>query len=401
MRRTRWDVLFALFELKEATLGAIARRAGTSPSSARQRLRELMDEAIVVQRGTLYAPNENNERVWKVREIMQFCKSRGLDYNLFLALGFARIVRTGLNADQVPLSAFGLNHQTVRKYLSYLSRAHLVLITSRKPLVVRFVSEPIFDSVLELFGMKKEKRKGGRRTEPSEYLEIEKLLLGIRKKFTETEEAKKIEFTSSSTRLEGNTFTLDEARELLVQDNIPSGKKMKEALEVKNFHSAVNYLIANIEKQLSIQFILELHRIVTFHLGVKEGSRASNVSMKGNPYFKTAHFSEIEGKVQRLCDDVNAFLSSKRNAQETVEFATFVHNEFLHIFPFEDGNSRITRLLWNYVLMRSGFPLINIYANAREEYLSFTKLARERDDARLNEFLTKVIKDNLYKMSKI
>ena len=398
MRRSRWDVLFALLELKEATLSSIAKRAGTSPSSSRQRLRDLIEEAIVVQRGTLYAPNSNNERVWKVQGIMQFCKSRKLDYNLFLTLEFARIVRTGLSSDQVTFSEFQLNHQTVRKYLSMLSSANLVLITSRRPLVVRFVAEPIFDSVLELFGMKREKRKISKRTEASEYVEIEKMLKSLKGRVTD--EAGKIEFTSSSTRLEGNTFTLDEARELILKDNVPAGKKLKEANEIRNFYLATNYLIEHLFEKLSPSFIMELHHITTFNLGVRPGFREANVSMKGNPNFKTLHFTDISSAIGRLCEDVNAFLSSKRNAQEIVEYATFVHNEFLHIFPFEDGNSRLTRLLWNYVLMRSGFPLINIYANVKEEYLSLTKLTRERDDTKLNEFLTKVIKDNLYKIVK-
>lgn len=398
--KSRWDCLAALLDLKEAGLSAIAKKTGTSPSSARQQLLRLLQDRLVVQEGTIYKVAVGNPITGNISEIIQFCRARKLDYNLFLTLEFARIVRTGVSSDQVSFSEFGLNHQTVRKYLKLLSSSNLVLITSRKPLVVRFISDPVFDSVLALFGMRKEKQKPRRRTEASEYVEIGKLLSRVGKKNTEqsVDEGRKIEFTSSSTRLEGNTFTLDEARELLLHDTVPSGKKLHEANEIKNFYLAVDYLLSHLSEKLSIPFILELHRITTFNLGVASGFRTSNISMKRNPYFKTAHFTEIQIRMERLCDDTNAFLSSRRTVQETIEFASFVHNEFLHIFPFEDGNSRLTRLLWNYVLMRSGFPLINIYANAREEYLSLTKLARERDDARLNEFLVKVIKDNLYRM---
>lgn len=404
--KSRWDLLAAVLDLKESGLSAIAKKTGTSPSSARQQLVKLLSDGLVVQEGKLYKAAASNPMAENISEIIRFCRMRGINYNLFLALEFAKIVRVGTSKDQVAFSEFeNLNHQTVRKYLNVLSTANLVLITSRKPLVVRFVMEPIFDSVLELYGMKKEKKRISRRFEPREYLEIEQLLDKIRKShqnidFSETEEIRKIEFTSASTRLEGNTFTLDEARELILHDSIPSGKKMKEALEIKNFHAAVQYLINHLDSALSIPLILDIHRIVTFNLGVSEWFRTSNISIKRNPFFKISHVSEINSKLIRLCDDVNEFLSHKRSAQEVVEFATYVHNEFLHIFPFDDGNSRVTRLLWNYVLMRSGFPLINIYANAREEYLSLTKLAHERDDGRLNEFLMKVVKDNLYKMGK-
>ncbi len=398
--KTKWDCLSALFELKEAGLSAIAKKTGTSPSSARQHLVKLLGDGLIAQEGRIYKPRIDKPRTSKISDIMTFCKSRGINHNLFLTLGFAKIVRIGLSNNQVPLSEFlGLNRQTVRKYLNHLSRANLIFVTSRRPFVVRFVEEPIFEEVLEMFGMKREKRRSPKRAEPSEYIEMEKMLRGM--KGYVTDEAGKIEFTSSSTRLEGNTFTLDEARELILKDNVPAGKKLNEANEIRNFYLAANYLISHLSEKLSPAFILELHHISTFNLGVKPGFRESNVSMKGNPYFKTAHFMEINPKIERLCEDANAFLSSKRTVQETVEFASFVHNEFLHIFPFEDGNNRIARLLWNYALMRSGFPLIDIYANAREEYLLLTKLAKERDDARLNEFLMKVIKDNLYRTAKL
>jgi len=144
-----------------------------------------------------------------------------------------------------------------------------------------------------------------------------------------------------------------------------------------------------------------LHRIVIFNLGVKEGVRATMVSIKGNPFYKVSHFSEIYPKLEELCKKANEFLAKKKSAKEVIEFATFVHNEFQRIHPFEDGNSRVTRLLWNYLLMRNGLPLINIYSNTKEEYLSLTKLARERNDAKLNSFLVKIIKDNLYKLTRI
>jgi len=47
--------------------------------------------------------------------------------------------------------------------------------------------------------------------------------------------------------------------------------------------------------------------------------------------------------------------------------------------------------------MKNGFPLINIYSNTKEEYFSLTKLYRKRDDSKLNKFLVKTIKDNLYR----
>jgi len=405
---TKWDCLSALFELKEARLIDIAKKSSSKPSPTRQKLVELLKDQIVLQEKGVYKPNKNNPTTWSIFNIIKFCRNRGINYNLFLAKEFAEIARVGLSKEEVLLSDFtSLDYKTVRKYLTYLSRLNLIFIVSKRPIRVKFVFDPVFDDVLALFKFKKETReKIGKTVRPEGYREIERLLTRLKElkrniDFTDIEEEQKIEFTSASTQLEGNTFTLEESKELLLHDVVPHDKKLKEANEVKNYYAAVNHLFNRLDRSASIDYILDLHRIVVFNLGVKEGIRATNVSIKGNPFYKVSHFSEIFPKLDGLCRKINGFLAEKRTIQEAVEFATFVHNEFQHIHPFEDGNSRVTRLLWNYILLRNGFPLINIYSNTREEYLSLTKLSRERDDARLNSFLVKIIKDNLYKLTKL
>lgn len=406
--KTKWDYLFALFELKETKLTGITKKTNSNPSSVRQRLVELLKNKIIIQEKGTYKPNKNNPITWSIFNIIKFCRNRGINYNLFLNKEFAEIVRIGLSTEVVLLSDFkSLNTRTVRKYLTYLSRVNLLFVVSKKPLKVKFVFDPVFDEVLALFKLKKEIKKPVEKPIPSDdYKEIEKQLVKLKElkkniNFADIEEEQKIEFTSASTQLEGNTFTLEESKELLLHDIVPQDKKLKEANEVKNYYAAVSYLFNHLDQSISIDYILDLHRITIFNLGVKEGVRATSVSIKGNPFYKVSHFSEIYPKLDDLCKKVNDFMAKKRTTKEVVEFATFVHNEFQHIHPFEDGNSRTTRLLWNYMLMRNSFPLINIYSNTREEYLLLTKLARERNDAKLNSFLVKIIKDNLYKMTRI
>ncbi len=406
--KTKWDCLFTLFELKEARLTDIAKKTGSSASTVRQRLVELLKDEIIIQEKGIYKPKKDSTNTLLIFNIIKFCRNRGINYNLFLNKEFANIIQIGLTKDVTALLDFKLlNYRTVRKYLTYLSRINLLFVVSKKPLKVKFVFDPVFDDVLALFKLKKEEKKPTKALVlADDYKEIEKLLLKLKelKKniyFADIEEGQKIEFTSASTQLEGNTFTLEESKDLILHDIIPEGKKLTEANEVKNYYNAVTYLLNHMDQQISIAYVLDLHRIIIFNLGVKEGVRAVQVSIKGNPFYKVSHFSEIYPRLEDLCRKLNEFMVKRRTVKEVVDFATFVHNEFQHIHPFEDGNSRTTRLLWNYVLMRNEFPLINIYTNTREEYLSLTKLARERNDAKLTSFLVKIIKDNLYKLTRL
>jgi len=406
--KTKWDCLSTLFELKEARLRDISNKLDASPSSVRQRLVGFLKDGIILHEKATYKPNRNNPRTLYVFNIMKFCRNRGINHNLFLNREFADVLKIGLSKEVILLSDFSsMNYRTVRKYLTYLSRTNLLFVVSKKPLRVKFVSEPVFDEVLAIFNIKKEaKHPVQTAVSGDDYKEIEKLLVNLNElkkniNFADMDEEQKIEFTSASTQLEGNTFTLEESKELLLHDIVPHDKKLKEANEVKNYYAAVNHLLNHLDQPMSIDFIIDLHRIVIFNLGVREGVRNVGVSIKGNPFYKVSHFSEIFPKLDALCKKINDFQAKKRKVRDMVEFATFVHNEFQHIHPFEDGNSRVTRLLWNYVLMRNGFPLINIYSNTRQEYLSLTKLARERDDAKLNSFLLGIIKDNLYKLTRV
>jgi Fic family protein len=51
-----------------------------------------------------------------------------------------------------------------------------------------------------------------------------------------------------------------------------------------------------------------------------------------------------------------------------VELAALVHLKIISIQPFADGNSRLSRLLMNWVLWKKGYPLIDIKAEDLENY---------------------------------
>ena len=53
-----------------------------------------------------------------------------------------------------------------------------------------------------------------------------------------------------------------------------------------------------------------------------------------------------------------------------IKFAALVHQKFVYIHPFVDGNGRVSRLLMNLVLLRAGWTLAIIPPICRAEYIA-------------------------------
>jgi len=113
--------------------------------------------------------------------------------------------------------------------------------------------------------------------------------------------------------------------------------------------------------------------------------------------------SRIDSSIREYIDRFNFVFLKLKNKGNTalvlkkkIEFATWVHSEFQHIHPYLDGNSRTTRILFNYVLSGFGFPLIDVYFV--KDYLDVTKGESERNDKKLYGFLLMLIYDNLIRL---
>ncbi|MBP2660399.1 MAG: ibpA, partial [Firmicutes bacterium] len=51
-----------------------------------------------------------------------------------------------------------------------------------------------------------------------------------------------------------------------------------------------------------------------------------------------------------------------------VEYAAFLHKDFIFIHPFEDGNGRTARLIMNHALLSRGYPPVIIPVAFKHEY---------------------------------
>jgi Fic family protein len=200
-------------------------------------------------------------------------------------------------------------------------------------------------------------------------------------------------FTYDSTNIEGNTLTLQETSQLLFEGMTPR-KSLREINEIVNHKQAFDFIL-NYKKDLSKEFILELHKIVVKDTLKKELEsqvgkyRELQVYIRGTDWLPPKP-EEIKKEMSYL---LSWYTKNKKKLHPLI-LASYFHSAFETIHPFVDGNGRVGRLLINFILHKNKFPMINI--QNKEKYLYYEALEESRNGnlRKLVEFLFRTLKQS-------
>jgi Fic family protein len=232
---------------------------------------------------------------------------------------------------------------------------------------------------------------------------FKKLRKGKEQRYKQIIEDSEVYFIHHSLSLEGNPITLPQTRKILKDKIIPSNLRTSDVDEIKNYQKALFQMIQDSQSKrlLTIPTILNYHGLAMVHIPEIAGKiRKTEVYIKGNPNFKITKAEDLEEELNKLLKVYNEFVNRKSSLKETLAFAVYFHNEFQHIHPFEDGNSRTTRLITFHLLQSLDIPILDIPFGLLDEYLSNTKGSKNREDLKLYQSLQKIILFNLKKINK-
>ena len=190
------------------------------------------------------------------------------------------------------------------------------------------------------------------------------------------------EWTYNSNAIEGNTLTLSETDLVLNRGITIGNKSMREHFEAVNHKQCVERIERFVQKKeaLTIDFILELHRIILHGIDDENAGRfrRQNVRILG-----VVHLPPDARKVPREMEELIAWYYSNYRKMPVPQLAADLHHRFVWIHPFIDGNGRTARLLMNLVLMKRGYPPAVILNLDRKRYYRTLRLA---DAEKLNDF---------------
>ena len=83
------------------------------------------------------------------------------------------------------------------------------------------------------------------------------------------------------------------------------------------------------------------------------------------------------------------------NTLEPIERIAMLHNKFVAIHPFIDGNGRTGRLLMNLELMKAGFQVTILKAENRADYYRALALGDLGNYQPITEFIAKAVYETM------
>ena len=371
-----------------------------------KQLRELV--AIGLLRKTKYGFEVDITRKAEILYgIIQHCLKNNVSYNYLLDKNFAAFLSNALQREETTSKDVDTHPRTFKKYIGILNRFGLALIISRKPLRVKIFYNILLNNLLVYFGYKHEVITESPHIYDKEIERELNIFRRLRKKdevlYRKIVREFEISFIYHSLSLEGNPITLSETFKILQDKIIPSNLKSLDVDEVKNYQDAILQMLqdSSQKKVLNIASVLNYHRIAMKHIPSIAGKiRTKEVYIKGNPNFKITKAKNIKKELDVLFENYDKVIKKEKvSLKEVLNFAVYFHNEFQHIHPFIDGNSRTTRLITFHLLQSRDIPIFDIPFGLLDEYLSYTKGSKKRDDEKLFSTLQKVILWNLKKIN--
>ncbi|MCX6773519.1 MAG: Fic family protein [Candidatus Micrarchaeota archaeon] len=188
-------------------------------------------------------------------------------------------------------------------------------------------------------------------------------------------ESFRVEMTYNSNAIEGNTLTLGETKMVLEEGITVGGKSMREYLEATNHGKAMDFVETLVKKpKIEENDVLNLHALILDRIDPENAGyyRRGLVRISGTDYTPPN-----AAKVPELMKEVYAMLNS---AGDPIETAARIHQKFVDIHPFVDGNGRAARLLLNICLMRKGYPPVVLLKTDRKRYLESIMKAQNKGD---------------------
>ncbi|MFQ5621650.1 MAG: Fic family protein, partial [Candidatus Nanoarchaeia archaeon] len=159
-----------------------------------------------------------------------------------------------------------------------------------------------------------------------------------------------IEFAFNTTSIEGNTITLKQAADLLLEHRVPKNKTLREVYDLQNTESVFLELMGR-SKSLSEKLVINTHTKLMERIDPRVGYRTADVHVF-RARFEATPTHYVKADMSLLMKWYKKF-SSKLHP---FVLATLFHHKFEKVHPFFDGNGRTGRMVMNSIILAHKYP---------------------------------------------
>ena len=180
-----------------------------------------------------------------------------------------------------------------------------------------------------------------------------------------------MEESIASSQMEGAVTTAKEAKRMLRDGRDP--RNLSERMILNNYN-AMEFIRSNLDRELTPDFIRELHGIITEDtLEIKdyEGTFRNDNSIAvrdvitGETYHEPVSYEQISSMISGLC----TFANSDKDYVHPIVKGILIHYVLAYVHPFMDGNGRVSRSLFYWYTMKHGYSSM--------EYVSLSKAIKD------------------------
>lgn len=222
----------------------------------------------------------------------------------------------------------------------------------------------------------------------------EAILAKVRKFF-------RIKSIHHSNGIEGNILKVGETRMVVEQGLTLSGVPLKDQFEARNLAHAIDFLdelASDPNRSILENDIRQLHQLVLegIHDDFAGVYRSINVEIGGSK-FKPTPVEQVNSAMNEFGEWLISVTSPNRSLTPIQHFlnAAVAHTWFVTIHPFVDGNGRVSRLLLNLMLMRSGFPIAVITTEDKFRYYDSLEASQSSDLSQFVDLLCECVGETL------
>ena len=202
-----------------------------------------------------------------------------------------------------------------------------------------------------------------------------------------------IQFIFESNAIEGSKLSQKEVEKIIKKQYIKETAGKKEIKEVNNAIKAFELIRGNNFK-LNQRSIVELHKIVTAGLDIEAGYKKVDIVVNNK---KTVP----PDKVRESMSDLLLWRKTQQKKKlHPFILATIFHNRFERIHPFSDGNGRVGRLLFVWMLLKSGYGVILFKNKKHRSYFSALDQADDGRPKKLFRHCIRVYKKTIQELEK-